>query len=190
MGTAFSTTGDDARILSTVTDMLKLVNDNITVIMYTGDADYNCNWLGGEAVSHEIGAPGFEQAGYVNITTSDGVVHGQVRQSANFAFVRIYESGHEVPFYQPVVSLEMFERAMKGLDIATGLTEVGPGYMTEGTQKSEYRQGNATIQWQVVPVDATYSTTTNMPNPYNSTTGSKRKMGKEERRGRVKLPKL
>ena len=49
--------------------------------MYTGDADYNCNWLGGEVVSEMIGAPGFSSAGYANITTSDGVVHGQVKQS-------------------------------------------------------------------------------------------------------------
>jgi hypothetical protein len=32
------------------------------LIIYA-DADYNCNWLGGEAVSKEIGAPGFENAG-------------------------------------------------------------------------------------------------------------------------------
>ena len=56
-------------------------------------------------VSNEIGQPGFSSAGYVNISTSDGVVHGQVRQAAAFSFVRIFESGHEVPFYQPIVSL-------------------------------------------------------------------------------------
>jgi len=37
-----------------------------------------------------------------------------VKQSGHFAFVRIYESGHEVPFYQPLASLEMFERAICG----------------------------------------------------------------------------
>jgi hypothetical protein len=43
--------------------MLKLIQANVTVIMYTGDADYNCNWLGGEAVSKEIHASGFSKAG-------------------------------------------------------------------------------------------------------------------------------
>lgn len=95
-------------------------------------------------------------------------MHGQVKQSANFAFLRIYESGHEVPFYQPVVALDMFERMMKGLDIATGTVEAAPGggYVTNGTARSTYREGNGTIQYEVVPVNATYNTSTNEPNPY------------------------
>ena len=45
-------------------------------------------------VSKEIGQPGFNSSGYTNISTSDGIVHGQVKQSGAFSFVRIYESGH------------------------------------------------------------------------------------------------
>ena len=43
---------------------------------------------------------------------------------SNYAFVRIFESGHEVPFYQPAGSLAMLERVIKGLDIATGMQQV------------------------------------------------------------------
>ena len=88
---AFLTTGDDGREDGTVEDLRLLLKQGITVMLYTGDADYNCNWLGGEVVSHEVQAPGFEKAGYVNITTSDNIVHGQVKQSEAFSFVRIYE---------------------------------------------------------------------------------------------------
>ena len=52
------------------------------------------NWLGGEVVSNEVGQPGFQYSGYTNVSTSDGIVHGQVKQSGAFSFVRIYESGH------------------------------------------------------------------------------------------------
>ena len=45
-------------------------------------------------VSNEIGQPGFNYSGYTNISTSDSIVHGQVKQSGAFSFVRIYESGH------------------------------------------------------------------------------------------------
>lgn len=55
---------------------------------------YIGNWLGGEVVSNEVGQPGFDCSGYTNISTSDGTVHGQVKQSGAFSFVRIYESGH------------------------------------------------------------------------------------------------
>ena len=165
VGTAFGTTGDDGREDSTVEDMLKLIEQNITVMMYTGDADYNCNWLGGQVVSNEIGAPGFDSAGYVNLSTDDNVVHGQVKQSAKFSFVRIYESGHEVPFYQPLASLAIFERAIAGLDIATGTEEAAAGYVTVGPATSTYREGNGTIQFDVLPSNATYNTTINAPNP-------------------------
>lgn len=30
----------------------------------------------------------------------DGTEYGEVRQYGNLSFVRIYESGHEVPYYQ------------------------------------------------------------------------------------------
>ena len=128
-------------------------------------ADYNCNWLGGQAVSLEVNQPGFDKAGYVNVTTSDGIVHGQVKQSGAFSFVRIYDAGHEVPFYQPLVSLEIFERAIAGKDIATGSIDVDSGYMTSGTAESLYREGNSTIQFEVVNTTATYNVTTGEPNP-------------------------
>ena len=165
VGTAFGTTGDDGREESTVEDVLKLLQQGITVMLYFGDADYNCNWLGGEVVSHEVGAPGFESAGYTNIKSSDGITHGQVKQSGAFSFVRIYESGHEVPFYQPLVSLEVFERAIRGQDIATGMRKGKGGYKTVGTPKSTYVEGNGTIQFDVLNATATYNTTTNQPNP-------------------------
>jgi hypothetical protein len=112
-----------------------------------------------------INAPGYCDAGFTNISTSDNVVHGQVKQSGLFSFVRIYESGHEVPFYQPLVSLEMFERALKQVDIASGKEKIDDDYMTEGTPTSTYREGNATIQFKVTPSNATYNTVLNAPDP-------------------------
>ncbi|EME77302.1 uncharacterized protein MYCFIDRAFT_146616 [Pseudocercospora fijiensis CIRAD86] len=157
VGNAFNSVGDDASELNIVEDVRKLVDQSVYVVLYAGDADYICNWRGGEVVSRHVEAPGFHQAGYVNISTSDKVVHGQVKQSANFAYGRIYDSGHEVPFYQPLASLELFERAINGLDIATGKIPVqkGCGYKSIGTAKSEYREGNATVQFKVVPTNAT-----------------------------------
>ena len=186
VGTAFGTTGDDDRESGTVEATTKLVEQGVYVVEYAGDADYNCNWLGGEVVAEHVLAPGYNSAGYTNITTSDGIVHGQVKQSGNFAFARIYESGHEVPFYQPVVALEMFERAICGLDIATGKEYAKAGYKTVGTPTSTYREGNGTIQFEVVPDDATYNTTTNAPNPYNNTSSSRKRSlaGKMDRRSK------
>lgn len=116
-------------------------------------------------MAHEVEAPGFECAGYTNLSTSDDIVHGQVKQAGKFSFVRIYESGHEVPFYQPVAALEIFERAINGKDIATGKVRPDAGYLTEGTADSTYREGNGTIQFEALPANATYNYTLNGPNP-------------------------
>jgi hypothetical protein len=81
--------------------------------MASCETDRNsCNWLGGEAVSLEVEATDFNHAGYTNISTSDLVVHGQVRQAGMFGFVRIYESGHEV-----VSTLKPLELIPSALDI-------------------------------------------------------------------------
>ena len=135
-----------------------------------------------------MGQPGFQYSGYTNVSTSDGIVHGQVKQSGAFSFVRIYESGHvstmnvqayvlrissantkigfkEVPFYQPALSLAIFERAIAGLDIATGLVNVTSSYRTVGLPTSTYREGNSTIQFEVLSNNSTYNTTINKPDP-------------------------
>jgi len=44
VGNAFNTTGDDGREDGTVEDIKELLEQGITVMLYTGDADYNCNW--------------------------------------------------------------------------------------------------------------------------------------------------
>nr|OQO19184.1 hypothetical protein B0A51_13920 [Rachicladosporium sp. CCFEE 5018] len=167
---AFVNTGDDDRESGTIEACRALVSQGVYVVQFAGDADYNCNWLGGQAVAEEIDAPGFCNAGYVDMKTSDHITHGQVKQSANFAFARIYESGHEVPFYQPLAALELFERGIGRKDIATGKYDVRRGYITKGTPESTYREGNRTVQFTVLPDDAIYNTTLNAPNPTGNVT--------------------
>ena len=67
----------------------------------------------------------------------------------------------EQPFYQGLAALEMFERAIKGKDIATGFKKPSPGYFTQGSKESTYREGNSTIQFSLLPSNATYPP----PNP-------------------------
>ncbi|KAJ1025015.1 hypothetical protein NDA18_004301 [Ustilago nuda] len=167
---AFGNTGDDGRESGTIQDVRSLLDQGVQVVMYAGDADYNCNWLGGQVIAEQVGDIAFQEAGYEDLQTSDGIAHGQVKQSGQFSFVRIYESGHEVPFYQPLASLEMFERVLNATDLATGKEKISPDstYKTTGPAKSTYRQGNTTMQFEVLPSNATYDHTTNAPNT-NST---------------------
>lgn len=205
VGAAFGNTGDDDRESGTVAASRFLADEGVYTVHFAGDADYICNWLGVEAIVDDIDAPGYESAGFVNISSSDNIVHGQVKQSDNVAFVRIYESGHEVPFYQPLAAYEMFERVILGQDVATGKQRVekGDGFKTVGSVKSEYREGNGTVQFEVVPEGSTYNTTTNEPNPLpgNGTANTKRDLGGRSTKilsrrayqpiaGPVKIPRL
>jgi hypothetical protein len=63
------------------------------------------------------------------------------------------------------MSLEMFDRAINGKDIATGRRTVKGGYKTSGPAKSTYREGNSTVQFEVVNATASYNTTLNAPDP-------------------------
>ena len=72
--------------------------------------------MGGEAVALALEIPGFSSAGYEDLITSDDVVHGQVKQKGNFAFVRIYDAGHGATWYRPLLSQTMFERTIDASD--------------------------------------------------------------------------
>ena len=94
----------------------------------------------------------------------------------------------EVPFYQPEVALAIFERAIAGLDIATGLVNVISGYRTVGSPTSDYREGNATVQFEVINTNTTYNTTTNEPNPSSRKGRFAKGQGEQLQFGKVLKP--
>ncbi|EMD59428.1 hypothetical protein GGP41_009286 [Bipolaris sorokiniana] len=120
-------------------DLEYLLNHDVRVSLAYGDADYICNWFGGQAISLALEythSQQFRAAGYEPMTV-DGTEYGEVRQYGNFSFARIYESGHEIPYYQPVAALAYFNRTINHFDIATGqkpvtanLTSSGPANAT------------------------------------------------------------
>ncbi|TVY57102.1 Carboxypeptidase S1-like protein A [Lachnellula cervina] len=107
---AFQQTGDF--VFPDLKDDLELLlNNSVRVALIYGDADYICNWFGGEAVSLGINythKEEFAASGYTPFLVDD-TEYGEVRQYGNFSFLRVYESGHEVPYYQPKASLELFK---------------------------------------------------------------------------------
>ncbi|KAE9967513.1 hypothetical protein EG328_008164 [Venturia inaequalis] len=152
---AFLKTGDTVKNLSIMEDMKSLVHRGIPVVLLYGDADYICNWVGGETVADSLRIEGFDTAGYVDVQTPDKVVHGQVKQAGMFSFIRVYQSGHMVPFFKPLLALEVLKRTIHGLDIATGRERIGK--KTMGPARSTFMEGNGTVQCAVVPEGATYN---------------------------------
>ncbi|KAI9685487.1 MAG: hypothetical protein M1820_010784 [Bogoriella megaspora] len=132
--------GDEARP-GWLDDLGYLLDNNIKVTLVYGDRDYACSWIGGEAASLALkysDTPKFHAAGYTDIKVNSSYVGGQVRQYGNLSFSRVYEAGHEVPFYQPQTAYELFRRTMFNLDIATGTVDTASksDYSTTGTNST------------------------------------------------------
>lgn len=70
----------------------------------------------------------------------DGTEYGEVREYGKFSFLRMYEAGHEVPYYQPKASLEMFKRVLGNLVLADGSEPVTPDYETEGKAEATHTE--------------------------------------------------
>lgn len=159
---AFQQTGDFV-YLNFLEDLEQLLNSSVRVTLVYGDADYICNWFGGEAVSLAAQwtySEEFNAAGYTPFLV-DGVEYGETREYGNFSFTRIYEAGHEVPYYQPIASLAFFERALNGLDIATGKIQInGTEYGTEGSATATH-----TEPFVPLPATSTSSAATSTSTP-------------------------
>ncbi|EGC45248.1 carboxypeptidase [Histoplasma capsulatum var. duboisii H88] len=90
------------------------------VLIYAGDADFICNWLGNKAWTEALEYPGhgeYAAAEMKNLTSQnheDVKVIGQVKSAGNFTFMRLFGGGHMVPMDQPEASLEFFNRWLSG----------------------------------------------------------------------------
>ena len=159
--TGFTYTGDFS-YRRYITALERVLNNGVRVALIYGDAgryhsflsmiyaihvltfplDYICNWFGGEAVSMEIEyehAKEFRPAGYVPFMI-DGEEYGEVRQYGNFSFLRVYEAGREIPYYQTKASLAFFSRVLGNLALADGEEPVTSDYETEGSAEATHTE--------------------------------------------------
>ncbi|THU97491.1 alpha/beta-hydrolase [Dendrothele bispora CBS 962.96] len=106
----FTRTGDDARTL--LPQLGALANSGLKMLIWAGDADINCNWLGGHASVLAMDWFGKEQLANTPFTnmTIDGAPVAAIQNVANFSFARVFEAGHEVPAFQPEAAFEIFRQ--------------------------------------------------------------------------------
>lgn len=131
------TAGDEVR--GEIPALASLLQSGVRIALIYGDADYICNWLGGEAVSFALAnalpnatisssptssavsyGSGWASAGYADIVVNSTYVGGAVRQFGNLSFSRIYDAGHFVPYFQPETAFTVFARVIQGTDLSTG----------------------------------------------------------------------
>ncbi|KAI0170145.1 putative carboxypeptidase S1 [Pestalotiopsis sp. NC0098] len=118
-GVLFSLTGDDAR--SFLETLSEVVQSGIRVLTWAGDADYICNWKGTFGVANALDYASHDEfaAKDLEAYTVNGTELGQFKTVDNLSFLRVYEAGHEVPYYQPELALQVFTQTMQGKAISS-----------------------------------------------------------------------
>lgn len=128
-------------------DLEDILSRPVRVALIYGDADYICNWFGGEAISLAAKykhSKQFQKAGYEPFLV-DGVEYGETREYGNFSFTRVYEAGHEVPYYQPEASLQLFNRTLNGWELPRGEKKVKHNSGSTGPKSATHTQSSVPL---------------------------------------------
>ncbi|KAJ7875366.1 Alpha/Beta hydrolase protein [Mycena olivaceomarginata] len=101
--------------------LTELVNGGVRLLIYAGNADMMCNYMGNERWLEVLDSS--FQSEYVAaktipwVTAGSGKLAGTVRSAGgkgfsagNVTFVTVFEAGHMVPFDQPEAALDLFSR--------------------------------------------------------------------------------
>lgn len=104
----------------------------------------------------------FAKAGYVPMTVN-GTEYGETREYGNFSFTRVYESGHEVPYYQPVAAQALFQRTIQGLSTPDGSALTGTT-STNGTAQATHTNSFVPLPSTSSSVSTASAATTNAAN--------------------------
>ncbi|KAG1886806.1 Alpha/Beta hydrolase protein [Suillus subluteus] len=109
----FEKTGDNAR--TWLPQLSALANSGLKILIWAGDADMVCNWLGGHASVLAMDWYGNETLHNIPFTnmTINGKPIAAVQNVDNFSFARVYSAGHEVPAFQPQAALEIFSQVIR-----------------------------------------------------------------------------
>ncbi|KAA6411932.1 MAG: carboxypeptidase y [Lasallia pustulata] len=98
--------------------LVPAILERIPVLIYAGDADFICNWLGNQAWTEALEWPGKKAFNTADLTDlkfgGSGRKTGAVKSSGNFTFMRLHAGGHMVPLDQPESSLDFFNRWIGG----------------------------------------------------------------------------
>ncbi|KAL6199862.1 hypothetical protein ACLB2K_029644 [Fragaria x ananassa] len=93
-----------------------LLEDGIKVLVYAGEYDLICNWLGNSNWVHAMewsGQKAFEASLTVPFKVG-GAEAGLLKSHGPLAFLKVHNAGHMVPMDQPKAALQMLTNWMQG----------------------------------------------------------------------------
>ncbi|XP_008805718.1 serine carboxypeptidase-like [Phoenix dactylifera] len=93
-----------------------LLEDGIKLLVYAGEYDLICNWLGNSRWVHSMewsGQQNFVSSSELSFTV-DGKEAGVLKSHGPLSFLKVRDAGHMVPMDQPKAALEMLKRWIQG----------------------------------------------------------------------------
>ncbi|XVF23523.1 hypothetical protein REPUB_Repub13aG0046100 [Reevesia pubescens] len=102
-----------------------LLEDGIKLLVYAGEYDLICNWLGNSRWVHAMqwsGQKEFVASPEVPFVV-DGSEAGILKTHGPLGFLKVHDAGHMVPMDQPKAALEMLKRWTKGTLSGAGDSE-------------------------------------------------------------------
>ncbi|KAI9603992.1 hypothetical protein H4Q26_003602 [Puccinia striiformis f. sp. tritici PST-130] len=117
IGDDFWTTADSVR--PTISSLGKLLDSGLRTVIWAGDKDFICNALGVHRsllVMKWKYSRQFAKAPWKNLTVQ-GRVGGVYKVAGPLTYINVYSAGHEVPAFQPALSLEIFKQTISHQNI-------------------------------------------------------------------------
>ncbi|KAL1213364.1 Serine carboxypeptidase-like 47 [Cardamine amara subsp. amara] len=93
-----------------------LVEDGINLLVYAGEYDLICNWLGNSRWVDQMSWSGQKNFGSAKTVPFlvDGKEAGLMKSYGSLTFLKVHDAGHMVPMDQPKASLQMLQNWMQG----------------------------------------------------------------------------
>ncbi|KAJ3028569.1 UNVERIFIED_CONTAM: hypothetical protein HDU68_001368 [Siphonaria sp. JEL0065] len=96
----------------------EIISEGVHVLVYAGDADFICNYMGNRAWTLELeweGKDGFNEAPELDwVSKVTGKKAGVFRTFDKLTYLTVYEAGHMVPYDQPEHSKEFINHWING----------------------------------------------------------------------------
>lgn len=113
-------------------ELSDVVSAGVNTLLWAGDADWECNYVGVEAIANQVtyvGRKAFRKKALAPYKVH-GKEGGQFKTKGNLSYLRVYDAGHEVMYYrqyfymhrgnlsanihiEPELSLQVFVQTMK-----------------------------------------------------------------------------
>ncbi|KAM0671035.1 hypothetical protein ACQRIU_001430 [Beauveria bassiana] len=106
-----SAIGGDDSARSFLKPLSEVIKSGVNVLIWAGDADWICNWIGNYDAIQSIAPQEFVSAS-IKPYTVGGKKYGEYKTAGKLNWLRVYKAGHEVPAYQPEAALAAFTSIM------------------------------------------------------------------------------